>query len=99
MGEYYICCYISYSGISRFCLASFLCDFILELEDSCFAKYADDTTPYMIASNTVEVMENLTSITKKLFIWFANNQMKANHDKCHLLLSTHPNSQYNNKMF
>ena len=26
--------------------------------------------------------------TQKLFTWFANNQMKANHDKCHLLLST-----------
>ena len=29
----------------------------------------------------------LTNITQRLFTWFANNQMKANHGKCHLLLS------------
>ena len=39
-------------------------------------------------SNREEVIENLTNVTQKLFTWFANNQMKANHDKCHLLLST-----------
>ena len=32
--------------------------------------------------------ENLSGITKKLFTWFANNQMKANDDKHHLLLSS-----------
>ena len=38
--------------------------------------------------NTTEVFRNLSSLTQKLFTWFANNKMKANHDKCHLLLST-----------
>ena len=42
----------------------------------------------LIANNTEEVIENLTNVTQKLFTWFANNQMDANHDKCHLLLST-----------
>ena len=45
-------------------------------------------TSYTVASITTEVLENLSSITKKLFTWFANNQMKANDDKCHLLLSS-----------
>ena len=53
-----------------------------------FTNYADDTTPYVLANNTAEVIENLTIITQKLFTWFANNQMKVNHDKYHLLLST-----------
>ena len=66
----------------------FLCDLFLEHEDCCFTNYADDTNPYVVANNTAEVIENLTIITQKLFIWFANNQMKANHDKCHPLLST-----------
>ena len=66
----------------------FLCDLFLEHEECCFTNYADDTTPYVVANNTEEVMENLTNVTQKLFTWFANNQMKANHDKCHLLLST-----------
>ena len=42
----------------------------------------------MVANNTEEVIENLTNVTQKLFTWFVNNQMKGNHDKCHLLLST-----------
>ena len=66
----------------------FLCDLFLEHENCYFTNYADDTTPYVVANNTAEVIENLTNITHKLFTWFANNQMKANYDKCHLLLST-----------
>ena len=65
-----------------------LCDLFLEHEEYCFTSYADDTTPYVVANNTEEVIENLTNVTQKLFTWFANNQMKANHHKCHLLLST-----------
>ena len=66
----------------------FLCDLILEHEDYFFSNYADDTTPYVVANNTTEVVENLTNITQKLFTWFANNHMKTNPSKCHLLLST-----------
>ena len=62
-----------------------------------FTKYADDTTPYVVQknktsnrkrNNTIEVVENLTDFTQRFFTWFASNQMKANPDKCHLLLST-----------
>ena len=67
----------------------FLCDLFLEHEDCCFTNYADDTTPYVVANNTAEVIENLIIITQKHFPWFASNQMKVNHDKCHLLLRTH----------
>ena len=66
----------------------FLCDLFLEHEGYFFSNYADDTTPYVVANNTIEVVENLTNITQKLFTWFANNHMKANPSKCHLLLST-----------
>ena len=51
-------------------------------------NYADDTTPYFVGSTTAEVLENLSCLTKKLFSWIANNQMKANDDKCHLILSS-----------
>ena len=60
----------------------------MEYKNCCFTNYADDTAPYAVANNTAEVIENLTIITQKLFTWFANNHMKVNHDKCHLLLST-----------
>ena len=70
----------------------FLCDLFLEDENNYFANYADDTTPYSVGSTTTEVLENLSGITKKLFTWFANNQMKANDNKCHLLLSSRDDS-------
>ena len=44
--------------------------------------------PYDFGSTTTEVLDNLSCLTKKLFSWFANNQMKANDDKCHLILSS-----------
>ena len=54
----------------------------------CYVNYADDTTPYVVTNNTAEVLEDLTNITQRVFTWFANNQMKANHGKCHLFLSS-----------
>ena len=59
----------------------FLSDLFLEDEKSYFANYADDTTPYSTSSTTTKVLENLSGVTKKLFTWFDNNQMKANDDK------------------
>ena len=68
----------------------FLCDIFLEneLKNNYFSNYADDTTPYFVGNITAEVLEDLSFLTKKLFSWFANNQMKANDDKCHLILSS-----------
>ena len=65
-----------------------LCDLFLQDENNYFANYADDTTPYFVGSTTAEVLENLSCLNKKLFSWFANNQMIANDDKCHLILSS-----------
>ena len=62
----------------------FLCDLFREYENNCFANYADDTTPYSVGSTKTEILENLSGITKKLFTWLANNQIKSSDDKCHL---------------
>ena len=67
----------------------FLCDLFLEHENYCYVDYADDITPYIVANNTIEALKKLTNITQNLFTWFANNQMKANHGKCHLFLNKH----------
>ena len=69
-------------------LIIFLHELFLADENNYFANYADDTTAYFVGSTTTEVLENLSGITKKLFTWFANNQMKGSDDKCHLLLSS-----------
>ena len=54
-----------------------------------FANYADDTTPYVVGDNTINILSTLTKITQNIFTWFANSQMKSCYDKCYLLLSSH----------
>ena len=41
-----------------------------------------------VDGNTTEALTNLSILAQRLLTWFDNNKMKANHDKCHLLLST-----------
>ena len=65
----------------------FLWDLVLTVEDNYSTNYANDTTPYATGNNAEEVVPELKAITQKLFIWFAQNKMKANLNKCHFLLS------------
>ena len=58
----------------------FLCDLFLEDEDNYFVNYAGDTIPYFFGSVTADILENRSCLIKKLFPWFANNQMIANDD-------------------
>ena len=53
-----------------------------------FASYADGNTIYDGGDNIAERLFSLQRSSKKLFKWFAGNQMKTNEDKCHLILST-----------
>ena len=66
----------------------FHCDFFLSTENNYFTNYADDATPYVIGNDAEEVVSKLKTIAEKLFIWFVQNKMKVDFDKCHLLLST-----------
>ena len=66
----------------------FHCDLLRSIESSYFANYADDITPSAIGNDGEVVVSELKIIGKKLFIWFAQNEMKENLDKPHLLLST-----------
>ena len=52
-----------------------------------FASYADDNTSYTSGQNIDNVVRTLEINSVRLFKWCSNNQMKANKDKCHLLLS------------
>ena len=58
----------------------FLCDLFLEDKNNYFAHCADPSTLYFAGSTTVEVLENLPCLTKKLFSWFVNNQVIAKND-------------------
>ena len=58
-------------------------------------SYADDNTPYCIGKTPQEVISQLGKSSKSIFEWFENNGMKANPDKCHLLLSKNENFEAN----
>ena len=51
------------------------------------ASSADDNTPYVTGDSLEGVINSLENVSIKLFKWFADNQMKANKDKCHHLIS------------
>ena len=55
--------------------------------DCDIASYADDKTLYASSSNLDTVIKKLEESTNDLFQWFRNNHMKANADKCHVLVT------------
>ena len=66
----------------------FISDLFLIIKDIDIGSYADDNTPYCAYDNFDDVLACLEKTASDLFEWFSNNGMKANADKCHLLLST-----------
>ena len=52
------------------------------------ASYADDTTPYVCLKDIDLIIEKLEVKANEIFQWFNENAMKANTDKCHLLITT-----------
>ena len=60
-----------------------------------FASYTDDNTPYVTGDSIEDNINSLKNDSIKLFKWFADNQMKANKDKCHLLISGSENVTIN----
>ena len=65
----------------------FLCDLFFIMNETDFASYADDNTPYRTANTIDEVIQSLEHDSMMLFQWFSDNQMKANISKCHLLVN------------
>ena len=69
----------------------FLCDLFLIMNKVDFSSYADDNTSYVIVNGIKKAINSLKEASDKLSYWFANSQMKANPDKCHLLTSSSDN--------
>ena len=57
-------------------------------------SYADDNTPYACSKNCDFIRETLEEVGKSFFKWFSNIFLKANADKCHVILSTVPAGIY-----
>ena len=66
----------------------FLCDLFLIMNNFELASYAVDNTPYAVGNNTEELIVKLQNVSKTLFQWFSDNQMKSNPDKCTFICST-----------
>ena len=63
----------------------FLCDLFFIMNETDFAIYANDNTPYRTANTIDEVIQSLEHDSMMLFEWFSDNQMKANICQCHLI--------------
>ena len=68
-----------------------LYDLFYMMIDTDFADYANNNTPYVSADTIDEVMKRLETVSVNLFKWFADNQMKANQNKCNLTVSKNEN--------
>ena len=65
-----------------------MCDLYFVAESTDIASYADDTTPYVCLEDMDLIIEKLEVKGNDIFQWFDGNTMKANADKCHLLITT-----------
>ena len=66
----------------------YICDIFFDIIECDIASYADNNTPYNFDFNLDNVISNLEKSTNSLLNWFRENHMKANADKCHLLVSS-----------
>ena len=57
------------------------------MKETDFSSYADDNKPYRTEETIDEVIKLLEHDSTLLFKWFSDNQMKANINKCHLLVN------------
>ena len=65
-----------------------ICDLVLLMSKVDFGIYADDNTPFVTGNGFKEVINSLKEASDEMFYWLADNQMKANPEKCHLLTSS-----------
>ena len=64
-----------------------LCDFFFIIEKFDIANFADDNTPYVTGNNISSVVNLSEEVACAIFQWFKDNEMKANAEKCHVLLN------------
>ena len=51
------------------------------------ANFAGNNIPYVTGGNVSSVVKLLEEVACAIFQWFKDNEMKANADKCHVLLN------------
>ena len=66
----------------------YICDILFNIIECDNATSVDGNTLYNFGFNLDNVISNLEKSTNSLLNWFRENHMKANADKCHLLVSS-----------
>ena len=66
----------------------YLNDLLFFLLDINICNFADDTTPLVCDETLESVLDKLGGNSELVILWFENNYMKLNTDKCHLLISS-----------
>ena len=66
----------------------FISDIFICVDSFEIVSYADDNTPYSYKEKLEDVLISLEDSTNELFKWFANNSLKPNAEKCHLLTNS-----------
>ena len=62
-------------------------DLFFVLNETEICNFADDTTPYACDKSLENVISRLERDSLEAIIWFENNYMKLNTEKCHLLIA------------
>ena len=65
-----------------------LCDLFFIIDKFDIANFADNNTPYVTGHNISSVVKLLEEAACAIFQWFKDTGMKANADRCRVLLST-----------
>ena len=65
----------------------FLCDLLYMMSDTDFAIYTESNTSCVLADATDEVVKRPETLSVKLFKQLTDNQIEANQNKCHLIVS------------
>ena len=66
----------------------FLCDMLFVMNDIDFASHANGNTPYVSSDSIEDVIRILENDSIELLTWFSDKMMKANKDKCQLIVSS-----------
>ena len=66
----------------------YICDIFFDIIESDIASFADDNAPYNFDFSLDNVIRNLDKSTNSLLNRFRENHMKANAEKCHLVLGS-----------
>ena len=66
----------------------YVSDLFLFLDDDNVASYADNTTPYVMKENSLQVLNEIEDRAGCVFYWFLANYFKVNPMKSHIFLTS-----------